>query len=114
MPGTPAAPAVNAPNDRKVAFGAGRKTQDRSVHGVKREVVTVRAGAFGRTRTTVAWLSEVVVPAHNESLGLVPTLQDIKAQLGAGDRLIVVADNCTDDTAEVAVASGAEVIVRND
>jgi len=56
----------------------------------------------------------VIVPAHNESLGLVPTLQDIKAQLGAGDRLIVVADNCTDDTAVVAAASGAEVIVRND
>jgi cellulose synthase/poly-beta-1,6-N-acetylglucosamine synthase-like glycosyltransferase len=56
----------------------------------------------------------VIVPAHNESSGLVPTLQDIKAQLGAADRLIVVADNCTDDTAAVAVASGAEVIVRND
>ena len=56
----------------------------------------------------------VIVPAHNESLGLVPTLQDIKAQLGAADRLIVVADNCTDDTAAVAAASGAELIVRND
>ncbi|ANW00444.1 glycosyltransferase family 2 protein [Bradyrhizobium icense] len=56
----------------------------------------------------------VIVPAHNESVGLVPTLQDIKPQLGAGDRLIVVADNCTDDTAEVAAASGAEVIIRND
>lgn len=56
----------------------------------------------------------VVVPAHNESLGLVPTLEDIKPQLGPGDRLIVVADNCTDDTAAVAAASGAEVIVRND
>ncbi|MEH2557252.1 cellulose synthase/poly-beta-1,6-N-acetylglucosamine synthase-like glycosyltransferase [Bradyrhizobium algeriense] len=56
----------------------------------------------------------VIVPAHNESLGLNPTLQDIKAQLGAGDRIIVVADNCTDDTAVVATEAGAEVIVRND
>ncbi|MCK1642964.1 glycosyltransferase [Bradyrhizobium sp. 157] len=56
----------------------------------------------------------VIVPAHNESVGLVPTLQDVKPQLGAGDRLIVVADNCTDDTAEIAAASGAEVIIRND
>jgi len=56
----------------------------------------------------------VIVPAHNESSGLVPTLQDVKAQLGVRDRLIVVADNCTDDTAAVAAASGAEVIVRND
>ncbi|MEH2628554.1 cellulose synthase/poly-beta-1,6-N-acetylglucosamine synthase-like glycosyltransferase [Bradyrhizobium sp. AZCC 1719] len=56
----------------------------------------------------------VIVPAHNESVGLVPTLQDVKLQLGAADRLIVIADNCSDDTAEVAAASGAEVIIRND
>jgi cellulose synthase/poly-beta-1,6-N-acetylglucosamine synthase-like glycosyltransferase len=56
----------------------------------------------------------VVVPAHNESAGILVTLQDIKPQLAAGDRLIVVADNCTDDTAAVAVGAGAEVIARND
>jgi glycosyltransferase involved in cell wall biosynthesis len=33
-------------------------------------------------------------------------------QLQAGDRLLVVADNCSDDTAELARASGAEVIER--
>ena len=38
----------------------------------------------------------VVVPAHNENTGLLPTVADIKAQLRKGDRLIVVADNCTD------------------
>ncbi len=43
-----------------------------------------------------------------------PTLADIKAQLRAGDRLLVVADNCTDDTAAVAAAHGANVIERND
>ncbi len=56
----------------------------------------------------------VVVPAHNESNGLLPTLADINAQLLASDRLLVVADNCADDTAAVATAAGAEVIVRND
>lgn len=55
----------------------------------------------------------VIVPAHNESVGLVPTIEDIKPQLEADDRLIVVADNCCDDTAEVAAAAGAEVIVRD-
>ena len=30
------------------------------------------------------------------------------------DRLVVVADNCSDDTAEVARRAGAEVLVRND
>lgn len=56
----------------------------------------------------------VIVPAHNESAGIVPTLEDIKSQLKPGDRLIVVADNCTDDTAAVAASAGAEVMPRND
>ena len=56
----------------------------------------------------------VLVPAHNESSNLLSTLADIKAQLHAGDRLLVVADNCSDDTAAVATAAGAEVIERHD
>ena len=56
----------------------------------------------------------VIVPAHDESEHIKNTLGDIKAQLRDCDRLIVVADNCTDDTAIVAQSSGAEVIVRND
>ena len=56
----------------------------------------------------------ILVPAHNESAGLRPTLENIKAQLRAGDRLLVVADNCSDDTAAVATVAGAETIVRND
>jgi cellulose synthase/poly-beta-1,6-N-acetylglucosamine synthase-like glycosyltransferase len=56
----------------------------------------------------------VLVPAHNESTGLLPTLADISAQLRAGDCLLVVADNCTDDTASVAEMAGAVVVVRNE
>lgn len=56
----------------------------------------------------------VLVPAHNESSGIVPTLDIIIAQLQPGDRLLVVADNCTDDTALLASAAGAEVIERHD
>ncbi|MBI5263416.1 MAG: glycosyltransferase family 2 protein [Bradyrhizobium sp.] len=56
----------------------------------------------------------VVVPAHNESNGIIPTLHDLFPQLGDRDTLLVIADNCTDDTAVVAAAAGAEVVVRND
>jgi len=56
----------------------------------------------------------VLVPAHNESSGLLPTLTDIQSQLLIGDKLLVVADNCTDDTANIARGTGAEVIERND
>jgi cellulose synthase/poly-beta-1,6-N-acetylglucosamine synthase-like glycosyltransferase len=56
----------------------------------------------------------VLVPAHNEGAGLLPTVTDVKAQLRQSDRLLVVADNCTDNTAAIAMSAGAEVIVRND
>jgi cellulose synthase/poly-beta-1,6-N-acetylglucosamine synthase-like glycosyltransferase len=56
----------------------------------------------------------VIVPAHNESTGMLPTIADIRAQLDSSDRLLVVADNCTDDTAAVARSAGAEVAERND
>src|SRR5262245_47349772 len=56
----------------------------------------------------------VLVPAHDESTGLLPTLADIKSQLLPGDRVLVVADNCDDDTAAVASRTGAEVVERHD
>jgi cellulose synthase/poly-beta-1,6-N-acetylglucosamine synthase-like glycosyltransferase len=56
----------------------------------------------------------VLVPAHNESSGLLPTLANIQSQSLPGDRLLVVADNCLDDTAALARAGGAEVVERND
>jgi cellulose synthase/poly-beta-1,6-N-acetylglucosamine synthase-like glycosyltransferase len=56
----------------------------------------------------------VIVPAHNESTGILPTIKTIREQLVAGDRLIVVADNCSDDTASVASSAGADTIERNE
>jgi cellulose synthase/poly-beta-1,6-N-acetylglucosamine synthase-like glycosyltransferase len=56
----------------------------------------------------------VLVPAHNEAFGIAATLHSIRAQLHQGDRLLVVADNCEDDTAAVARQHGAEVIERSD
>ncbi|HEX4879173.1 MAG TPA: glycosyltransferase family 2 protein [Limnobacter sp.] len=56
----------------------------------------------------------ILVPAHNESVHLLPTLHALLAGAQANTRVVVVADNCTDDTAEVARVAGAEVIERND
>jgi cellulose synthase/poly-beta-1,6-N-acetylglucosamine synthase-like glycosyltransferase len=56
----------------------------------------------------------VLVPAHNESESILPTLACLRAQIAAGDRLIVIADNCSDDTAAVAARAGAQVLVRAD
>lgn len=56
----------------------------------------------------------VIVPAHNEGRAILPTLADIQAQLGERDRLLVVADNCSDDTAAIARDAGAQCIERQD
>ncbi len=54
----------------------------------------------------------VLIPAHNESAMIGATVGQIKAQLLQEDQLVVVADNCTDNTAELARGAGAEVIIR--
>lgn len=56
----------------------------------------------------------VLVPAHNESGTIENTLLNISTQLTENDRLLVVADNCSDDTASIAKVHGAEVIERTD
>jgi cellulose synthase/poly-beta-1,6-N-acetylglucosamine synthase-like glycosyltransferase len=55
-----------------------------------------------------------LIPAHNEGVGILPTIRDIQAQLGPNDSILVVADNCTDDTAAIVRAAGVEVAVRAD
>src|SRR5262245_19340381 len=54
--------------------------------------------------------SAIVVPAHNEASILASTLRSLAPQLAQGDRLLVVADNCSDATASVAAAEQAEVL----
>jgi cellulose synthase/poly-beta-1,6-N-acetylglucosamine synthase-like glycosyltransferase len=56
----------------------------------------------------------VLIPAHNEAARIATTLRLVTAQMQAADRVLVVADNCTDGTAAIAANSGAEVIARND
>jgi len=54
----------------------------------------------------------VLVPAHNESANLLPTLASLQQQLQPADLLLVIADNCSDDTATLARQAGAQVIER--
>jgi cellulose synthase/poly-beta-1,6-N-acetylglucosamine synthase-like glycosyltransferase len=56
----------------------------------------------------------VVVPAHDEEKGIGATVAGLRTQLRAGDRLVVVADNCQDGTAAAARDAGATVIERSD
>lgn len=56
----------------------------------------------------------VLIPAHNEAAVVARTLQTLVPTLPPGSRVIVVADNCTDDTAAIARQCGAEAIERHD
>jgi cellulose synthase/poly-beta-1,6-N-acetylglucosamine synthase-like glycosyltransferase len=59
---------------------------------------------------------DIVVPAHNEERSIASTVTNL-SQLDYPPelrRILTVADNCTDETAEAARAAGATVLLRND
>jgi len=56
----------------------------------------------------------ILIPAHNESGGIASTLNNIIPQLPTGARILVVADNCTDDTRAIAASTGVDVVERKD
>ncbi|HSQ66388.1 MAG TPA: glycosyltransferase family 2 protein [Polyangiaceae bacterium] len=58
----------------------------------------------------------VVVPAHDEALGIAATVSSLLAVDYSRElfRVIVIADNCNDDTARRARRAGADVLVRDD
>ncbi len=57
----------------------------------------------GRVRLTV------LVPAYNEELTIAATLASLWGQTRTPERVVVVADNCTDATVDIARANGADV-----
>ena len=69
----------------------------------------------GRSRTKGSGASAVVVvPAHDEAAVIGDTLTRLTDALGANMRALVVADNCTDATAERARQAGVDVLERHD
>ncbi|MEE4278705.1 MAG: glycosyltransferase family 2 protein [Halieaceae bacterium] len=56
----------------------------------------------------------ILMPAHNEAAGIARGVRSALAELGPADRLLVIADNCSDNTAAVARELGAEVVERSD
>ncbi len=54
----------------------------------------------------------VLIPAHNEAEQITEVLEVLKSQVTEQDRIIVIADNCHDNTAELARATGVTVLER--
>lgn len=56
----------------------------------------------------------VLIPAHDEMAGIGAVVAAVRRQLRPCDRVLVVADNCSDATAEMAMRAGASVCRRTD
>ena len=56
----------------------------------------------------------VLIPAHDEAQGIGATLKAMREIAPPGCRIVVIADNCSDDTAAIARADCVEVIERSD
>jgi cellulose synthase/poly-beta-1,6-N-acetylglucosamine synthase-like glycosyltransferase len=54
----------------------------------------------------------VLIPAHNEELCIGKTLSTLMQELTDQDSLVVIADNCTDETVTIANKFGATVVKR--
>jgi cellulose synthase/poly-beta-1,6-N-acetylglucosamine synthase-like glycosyltransferase len=59
---------------------------------------------------------DVIVPAHNEAAAIEGVVANLRRLDWPADgfRVLVIADNCTDSTAALARAAGAEVLERHD
>lgn len=56
----------------------------------------------------------ILMPAHNEAEGIVRTITRLKQILSSATAIVVIADNCADDTAELARTCGVVVVERFD
>jgi cellulose synthase/poly-beta-1,6-N-acetylglucosamine synthase-like glycosyltransferase len=80
-------------------------------------VQTLLSGAAPRPETPMRRTGfDIVVPAHNEAGNIAKTVASLRAIDWPSElfRIVVVADNCTDNTAAMARAAGATVIERHD
>lgn len=67
-------------------------------------------------RSTRTMRFDVIIPAHNEETGIAEAVSSVLSVDWPSDRfrVVVVADNCTDATAEFAARAGAQVLIRQD
>jgi cellulose synthase/poly-beta-1,6-N-acetylglucosamine synthase-like glycosyltransferase len=93
------------PGARGRVSDAGASAGDRQGTASTVASSTVAAAPTGRIA--------VVVPAHDEQDGIAATVASLRADADAQTEIVVVADNCSDATAQRARAAGARVLVRD-
>ncbi|MGH3317509.1 MAG: glycosyltransferase family 2 protein [Nocardioidaceae bacterium] len=90
--------------ERRIANRA-RRTVNNQANPLAPKVVT----AANRDRFAGPVTVTVLIPAHNEEGTLPLTLASLLSQSHPPERVIVVADNCTDSTVAIARGAGVEV-----
>ncbi|HYI32144.1 MAG TPA: glycosyltransferase family 2 protein [Glaciibacter sp.] len=88
------------------ASDKSRRSANQLVNPLAPKVVMARTRGVFAGPVTVT----ILIPAHNEQASLPVTLASLAAQSHRPERIIVVADNCTDSTVAIAREHGVEVI----
>jgi cellulose synthase/poly-beta-1,6-N-acetylglucosamine synthase-like glycosyltransferase len=83
-----------------------RRSADADADPLAPKVVMARTEGVYAGPVTVT----VLIPAHNEEATLPHTIASLVGQSHPPERILVVADNCTDATVDVARRAGAEVV----
>ncbi len=104
MPGAEIAPYVPPPEPRQL----GRSVGQRLAQLYHSTSLALHRFQHRPPKTKTAKVV-VVVPAHNEQASIGRTLHALLQQTRRPDRIVVVADNCTDGTVEVVKRFGRKV-----
>ena len=87
-----------------------RRSADAGANPLAPKVVMARTRGVFAGPVTVT----VLIPAHNEEASLPHTIASLVGQSHPPERILVVADNCTDSTVDVARRAGADVVASVD
>ena len=93
-------------NDQFHVKTGGTTIQDDRAPRGQRTAVS-RLGCRGTVRPVGPLVA--LLPAHDEEASLGAALDSLRSQTRPPDRIVVVADNCTDRTVEIARERGVEV-----
>lgn len=91
--------------ERRIATRSRRSLDPRHMPLAPKVVMADTRGVYAGPVTVTA-----LIPAHNEEACLAATLDSLLSQSHRPRRVVVVADNCTDGTVEIARRAGVDVI----
>jgi cellulose synthase/poly-beta-1,6-N-acetylglucosamine synthase-like glycosyltransferase len=106
-------PTVIGLTEAILCSGAGVLSVPATLFGLECVLGSRKSAAPIKSQRPAGLRVGVLIPAHNEASGIATTLQSVMPQLQPDDRLLVIADNCTDLTASIARQCGAEVTERS-